>query len=134
MAKATGWSRGAVSGVLFRAGLNAGKERPAWVQKGDLKNPAWRRAADLYLQGKSRAEIAEAMGCNLESAGRHLRSEEHTSALQSLMRSSYALFRLKKTTSLLHTPSRPIRTSRLLTLHLSLTTIAHSFTSASAIH
>src|SRR3546814_7192599 len=25
------------------------------------------------LQGKSRAEIAEAMGCNLESAGRHLR-------------------------------------------------------------
>src|SRR3546814_14488394 len=38
-----------------------------------LKNPAWRRAADLYLQGKSRAEIAEAMGCNLESAGRHLR-------------------------------------------------------------
>src|SRR3546814_5329439 len=62
MAKATGWSRGAVSGVLFRAGLNAGKERPAWVQKGDLKNPAWRRAADLYLQGKSRAEIAEEIG------------------------------------------------------------------------
>src|SRR3546814_20630631 len=72
MAKATGWSRGAVSGVLFRAGLNAGKERPAWVQKGDLNNPAWRRAADLYLQGKSRAEIADAMGCNLASAGRHL--------------------------------------------------------------
>src|SRR3546814_7376642 len=38
-------------------------------------------------QGASREEIAEALG---------VRSEEHTSELQSLMRSSYAVFCLKK--------------------------------------
>src|SRR3546814_1749222 len=31
-----------------------------------------------------------------KQAGQHTRSEEHTSALQSLMRSSYAVFGLKK--------------------------------------
>src|SRR3546814_9709412 len=40
--------------------------------------------------------------CNIE----HLRSEEHTSELQSLMRISYAVFCLKKTTlSYLHSSS-----------------------------
>src|SRR3546814_9150142 len=35
-------------------------------------------------------------GAIFRQAGNHLRSEEHTSELQSLMRSSYAVFCLKK--------------------------------------
>src|SRR3546814_3796071 len=38
----------------------------------------------------------------LEYAGQHLRSEEHTSELQSLMRISYAVFCLQKTTVQYH--------------------------------
>src|SRR3546814_10618780 len=38
--------------------------------------------------------------------GNHLRSEEHTSELQSLMRISYAVFCLKKKTKTIHTDPR----------------------------
>src|SRR3546814_6259953 len=40
--------------------------------------------------------IIAAIGCRLQAAIRSIRSEEHTSELQSLMRSSYAVFCLKK--------------------------------------
>src|SRR3546814_9265606 len=48
--------------------------------------------ADEEGGGKRDAEIMR------NEVGQHLRSEEHTSELQSLMRSSYAVFCLKKKT------------------------------------
>src|SRR3546814_953580 len=45
------------------------------------------RGGERLLRGKQRHQ---------RNAGRHLRSEEHTSELQSLMRISYAVFCLKK--------------------------------------
>src|SRR3546814_4338013 len=50
-----------------------------------------------------------------------LRSEEHTSELQSLMRISYAVFCLKKkkqhTLTILHTKTSPLRSSKSTTLN-----------------
>src|SRR3546814_8999945 len=43
----------------------------------------------------------------LDLGGERLRSEEHTSELQSLMRTSYAVFCLKKKTYLTHTNNQP---------------------------
>src|SRR3546814_4553199 len=57
-------------------------------------------AAERYLEYRSRgtllAPIDEAL--DSEIGGTERRSEEHTSELQSLMRSSYAVFCLKKKT------------------------------------
>src|SRR3546814_1547242 len=47
-------------------------------------------------QGSKRARIDEHQGRLMEGADQILRSEEHTSELQSLMRISYAVFCLKK--------------------------------------
>src|SRR3546814_2069991 len=49
-------------------------------------------------------QLVDAAGCR----GLRKRSEEHTSELQSLMRISYAVFCLKKTTP--HTPDKPFNT------------------------
>src|SRR3546814_8426076 len=54
---------------------------------------------DPSVDGIKTGHTSEAGYCLLTSAvrdGRRLRSEEHTSELQSLMRSSYAVFCLKK--------------------------------------
>src|SRR3546814_7410885 len=54
----------------------------------------WQLLAD---QARERAVIDRRLGLALTAAmPRPARSEEHTSELQSLMRSSYAVFRLKK--------------------------------------
>src|SRR3546814_3789584 len=61
-----------------------------------------RRAAAHCLRrggtGPAAGGAASASGhsCHCGEAGRHARSEEHTSELQSLMRISYAVFFLKK--------------------------------------
>src|SRR3546814_19767288 len=56
-----------------------------------------RTAALQPLVGKTLAQIAAARGISPEEAAIELvRSEEHTSELQSLMRISYAVFCLKK--------------------------------------
>src|SRR3546814_9807735 len=52
---------------------------------------------------------AEVRDLNLAA---HLRSEEHTSELQSLMRISYAVFCLKKKTRQLQQPTGTLSTSR----------------------
>src|SRR3546814_8553976 len=59
----------------------------------------------LALQDRHRADIVGAvriaflMGQRPDRVTRHWRSEEHTSELQSLMRTSYAVFCLKKKTT-----------------------------------
>src|SRR3546814_8845974 len=48
------------------------------------------------VQGLSQREIAGRMRISENTVEKHVRSEEHTSELQSLMRNSYAVFCLKK--------------------------------------
>src|SRR3546814_8887454 len=59
-----------------------------------LLNLAADRNADLLVMGGySHSRLREAL---IGGTTRHIRSEEHTSELQSLMRNSYAVFCLKK--------------------------------------
>src|SRR3546814_10910869 len=57
----------------------------------------------LHLMAELRAEVAsgQSVACSIAAKGKSVfwRSEEHTSALQSLMRISYAVFCLKKKNS-----------------------------------
>src|SRR3546814_9703630 len=53
-------------------------------------------AASIWLALRFALPLADRM--SLGKTGRRLRSEEHTSELQSLMRNSYAVFCLKKKT------------------------------------
>src|SRR3546814_3803423 len=57
-------------------------------------------AADLAAHDIAVAEVARRLEADADAGGRarrdHIRSEEHTSELQSLMRTSYAVFCLKK--------------------------------------
>src|SRR3546814_2381749 len=82
-----------------------------------LDAPAWRRhdLADFSAghglgyrhrhSGRQHQDLgAQAPG----PAGRHLRSEEHTSELQSLMRISYAVFCLTKKKSKITSQVRPL--------------------------
>src|SRR3546814_2874867 len=90
--------------TLFRSGLAGDHDRQVGVHEPG-ENPVdllhGRRAADqrqafLFLAGKRRRPAAGAAATRRERALHHLRSEEHTSELQSLMRISYAVFCLKK--------------------------------------
>src|SRR3546814_10106250 len=63
--------------------------------------------------GRLHRRIVRYLNCEpakLWAAQRALRSEEHTSELQSLMRISYAVFCLKKKTKLSHTHSQHSQT------------------------
>src|SRR3546814_7987920 len=51
---------------------------------------------DRTLHHRRRRREAPAARIYRQAPGAHVRSEEHTSELQSLMRISYAVFRLKK--------------------------------------
>src|SRR3546814_10584796 len=51
----------------------------------------------LAAHGQTMRELRQPYRITLEPLGEIMRSEEHTSELQSLMRISYAVFRLKKT-------------------------------------
>src|SRR3546814_2959731 len=65
-----------------------------------IKGMAGKSGIIYCLSSKKVEEVAETLNVN---GIRALRSEEHTSELQSLMRISYAVFCLKKKTIKLHT-------------------------------
>src|SRR3546814_5003498 len=59
-------------------------------------SPRHRQAYNRYSRVIAQAEILKSSGQTDEATTAKLRSEEHTSELQSLMRISYAVFCLKK--------------------------------------
>src|SRR3546814_7000405 len=81
---------------------SAGITRPAMADKMTLEQ--WRQVLDvhltgsfLFLQAVGREMIARAKAGDARPGSIvNIRSEEHTSELQSLMRISYAVFCLKK--------------------------------------
>src|SRR3546814_9194035 len=78
--------------------------KAAWLTSAksrDGKEPSWRFFTRSLLKGPIGSEppafaAASARLCRARRASPEQRSEEHTSELQSLMRISYAAFRLKK--------------------------------------
>src|SRR3546814_2843587 len=74
-----------------RAGVRAGEGRPV-ERAGRCRSP-WRGDRQQYVESAA------------QRSRRHVRSEEHTSELQSLMRISYAVFCLKKKKNNTHRPS-----------------------------
>src|SRR3546814_4778748 len=99
---ACAWAAGA-AGAGARRG--AGRARLSAADRGAARRGADARRADwLDAQGCGRA-IDDAGAVRRRPgaiAGVRLRSEEHTSELQSLMRISYAVFCLKKKTTYSH--------------------------------
>src|SRR3546814_15696674 len=87
--------------TLFRAeiGLVSRAESGEWLLARDFDDLS---LAELYESCNLRIPINEAhLPCHDDALGQDAirtldRSEEHTSELQSLMRTSYAVFRLKK--------------------------------------
>src|SRR3546814_4222685 len=57
---------------------------------------------ELVQELRAKARAAGLMTPHIVADGSHLRSEEHTSELQSLMRISYAVFCLKKKKKITH--------------------------------
>src|SRR3546814_1884217 len=93
--------------TLFRSARGDGACRPA--EYGVLRHSGRRRASERHCRGDRRAyadrtdQHADPVGRgdgdappDADRPVRPPRSEEHTSELQSLMRISYAVFRLKK--------------------------------------
>src|SRR3546814_4369094 len=75
----------------------AGEEREMLVFETLTLAPIDRRLIERNLLGAEEAEWLDAYHARVRAAiGPQLRSEEHTSELQSLMRISYAVFCLKK--------------------------------------
>src|SRR3546814_6126490 len=71
---------------------------PALAQQSNLE-----KLGQFKTTGVTEFKVVEQGGANAEAIRKHLsriRSEEHTSELQSLMRLSYAVFCLKKKTKL----------------------------------
>src|SRR3546814_1934764 len=62
---------------------------------GDQRQSLYRNGTGRGRAGRA-LDAAGAVQCRSQRAGTALRSEEHTSELQSLMRISYAVFCLKK--------------------------------------
>src|SRR3546814_7082234 len=69
-------------------------ERDAWLATQPLPEPVRRRLVQLITAHERPRASLDPTSSDL--AGCRLRSEEHTSELQSLMRISYAVFCLKK--------------------------------------
>src|SRR3546814_2889857 len=78
---------------LAAQALERAPELPEWIEPSVLARkgwPAWREALHAVHGDPAHAKARERLAYD------ELRSEEHTSELQSLMRISYAVFRLKK--------------------------------------
>src|SRR3546814_6305553 len=73
--------------------LRQGRQRAVEAVEPGLEAQADREIVELALEGLG----VERAGAFVDRAGGHVRSEENTSELQSLMRISYAVFCLKKT-------------------------------------
>src|SRR3546814_2305077 len=99
--------------TLFRSGsgIASDVERPDWIAQPGLQisvvdqhsvqgTQILDRAVNQRPVGRSVMKFTDqrgsGSGCRLSRLGADLRSEEHTSELQSLMRISYAVFCLKK--------------------------------------
>src|SRR3546814_4750348 len=85
-----------------QAGNRIGRDRPPTgdvhpARPGAVRVPAQRRQGSVRPGDERGAILARAGGAGAGREGRgSVRSEEHTSELQSLMRISYAVFCLKK--------------------------------------
>src|SRR3546814_3677824 len=71
----------------------------AWHRHSPERRPRWPSALPLRCGPDREREWIESYPGSRKRLAHHLRSEEHTSELQSLMRISYAVFCLKKKTS-----------------------------------
>src|SRR3546814_9442130 len=82
--------------AVFRCGSEAGRtiERGSHTRVGVAAARVEQRVVGHEVTGP-RGEIERALGIDRDERGAR-RSEEHTSELQSLMRTSYAVFCLKK--------------------------------------
>src|SRR3546814_1021073 len=76
-----------------RRGFDLFRRKIAQQRAPQVGHPSFHRLRELLALGKQAHRIAAAV------AGNRIRSEEHTSELQSLMRISYAVFCLKKKTN-----------------------------------
>src|SRR3546814_7441156 len=76
--------------------------RSSDLQRRDVRHRDPSLRADRARGGRMKRTHLPLNGLRvLDAAARHLRSEEHTSELQSLMRISYAVFCLKKKTHII---------------------------------
>src|SRR3546814_7128544 len=91
--------------TLFRSTPDEGRDEPAahdHLQRRDVRRAQARRLARLLEMAL--ADVGEALGlARLGAVTGDGRSEEHTSELQSLMRSSYAVFCLKNKINIIST-------------------------------
>src|SRR3546814_3019015 len=81
--------------TLFRSDHGEGVE-PGTHQLRRRDRDRWQGPADRGRADLGAGEDERRPERQLRTRGHHLRSEEHTSELQSLMRISYAVFCLKK--------------------------------------
>src|SRR3546814_8241141 len=89
--------KGKLKGALARAFKSSDFNIPADIP--ERIEAALRQAVLDRLGLEARASMVVTGSEKIETAARRGRSEEHTSELQSLMRNSYAVFCLKKTTN-----------------------------------
>src|SRR3546814_4999847 len=85
----------ALSGRDIGLGFDRLQLRVGRAGKGDAAHHQGRRQCFSGLPAHQMPPVASCRGIS-PSRGKASRSEEHTSELQSLMRNSYAAFRLKK--------------------------------------
>src|SRR3546814_10803824 len=98
------WSPDVCSSDLSRASVH---DTSVWVEKAQLRitswhgpsRPSWNRRATTSLSPAGRSPSGRWVPpIGVTPAVDEVRSEEHTSEIQSLMRISYAVFCLKKKT------------------------------------
>src|SRR3546814_1386778 len=84
----------------FRSREREGGPESAAASPGSRRRPApaepGRRTVGMRVGSSARGYHALSLACRVSQLRARLRSEEHTSELQSLMRISYAVFCLKK--------------------------------------